>query len=87
MTTHRLTLYGTEGCHLCDEAEWLLHQTQGSTVALEKVDIAEQALLLERYGIRIPVLRDTVSGHELNWPFDASGILEFLSVCRPDPSP
>ncbi|MGB5062546.1 MAG: glutaredoxin family protein, partial [Candidatus Competibacter sp.] len=29
---------------------------------------------LERYGVRIPVLRRLDTGNELDWPFDAAGV-------------
>lgn len=46
--------------------------------AVTLTDIAGDAVLLERYGERIPVLREAVSGAELGWPFDAAVLLDFL---------
>jgi hypothetical protein len=77
----RLTLYGTDGCHLCEEAEFLLSQaiqTQHAEIPVEIVDIAGKCELEDRYGSRIPVLCDAVSGTELGWPFDAQQLGEFL---------
>ena len=34
---------------------------------------------VERYGLRIPVLRRCDTGNELNWPFDAEQVVAFLS--------
>ncbi len=31
-----------------------------------------------RYGLRVPVLRDTVGGAELEWPFDVEKLRAFL---------
>lgn len=70
-----LTLYGTTGCHLCDQAEVLLRQA-GAARALEwrYVDIALDEALVARYGTRIPVLR-AEDGRELGWPFSLLDIL------------
>ncbi|MCB1672485.1 MAG: glutaredoxin family protein [Gammaproteobacteria bacterium] len=74
-----LILYSTAGCHLCEEAELLLRQ-----LALElplqwqTIDIASDQVLVERYGIRIPVLCRADSGGELGWPFDGDRIREFI---------
>ncbi|MGX2040447.1 glutaredoxin family protein [Methylocaldum sp. MU1018] len=79
----RLILYGTHGCHLCEDAEILLSEairTQRPDISPESVDIAEKQALLDRYGIRIPVVRDPASGAELDWPFDAERLGEFLQT-------
>ena len=74
----RAILYGTLGCHLCDEAEALLAPLLTSVSAatgidceIECVDISEEDALLARYGERIPVLRRLSDDVELNWPVDA----------------
>ena len=59
-------LYMTVGCHLCEEAQHLLIGILGRPV--REVDIADDERLLERYGVRIPVLR-RADGTELDWPF------------------
>ena len=61
-------LYGTPGCHLCDDAERLLAHA-GAALRLDwtYIDIALDDELVERYGTRIPVL--IINTHELNWPF------------------
>lgn len=69
-------LYGTEYCHLCETAETLLHE---AGIAYTAVDIAEDDKLLDRYGVRIPVLRRTDTGTELGWPFDAAALSGFLA--------
>ncbi|MFT7287152.1 MAG: hypothetical protein ACI87W_001264 [Halieaceae bacterium] len=76
---HALTLYSTEGCHLCDEAESLLGTLQktGETQRWEVVDIANDDVLFKRYGWSIPVLRKS-DGTELAWPFDAATLSAFL---------
>ena len=65
-----LILYTTEACHLCKEAEQLLLQLSGSAdVIVEAIDISLDAELVSRYGIRIPVVKNKLSGHEIGWPF------------------
>ena len=75
-----LTLYHTEHCHLCEMAAELCSAVLNPdffTVTL--VDIANDDALIERYGIRIPVLRVDRDGRELGWPFDAELLIGFLS--------
>lgn len=70
-----LTLYGTPGCHLCDQAEALLRQAAAARpLAWRYVDIALDDALVARYGTRIPVLV-TGEGRELGWPFSLLDIL------------
>jgi hypothetical protein len=69
----KLLLYGTRSCHLCEQAGAMLHQ---AGVTAEYIDIAEDEALLERYGMRIPVLRRVDSGAELGWPFDEPALRE-----------
>jgi glutaredoxin len=70
-----LVLYGTEACHLCEEAAAILTQLG---LQAEHVDIVADEGLLERYGIRIPVLQRQDTAAELGWPFDAEAVLRFL---------
>jgi hypothetical protein len=42
------------------------------------VDIAEDAALVERYGLRIPVIGIADSAAELNWPFDPGQLMAFI---------
>ncbi|MFM2589922.1 glutaredoxin family protein [Vibrio sp. TBV020] len=68
-----ITLYSTEGCHLCEMAYQLTQQLNVSD-QVTIVDIAFDDELFSRYGVTIPVLN--YQGNELNWPFD----LEQLQV-------
>ena len=72
----KLLLYGTRSCHLCEQAEALLHAA-GATA--EYIDIAEDEALLERYGMRVPVVRRTDNGAELGWPFDVAALEQFIA--------
>jgi glutaredoxin len=78
-TPVKITLYTTLGCHLCELALHLLHQAQQAQdrdLQIIEVEIADDDELMERYGIRIPVLR--VADAELGWPFDDEGLGQFL---------
>lgn len=69
-------LYGTEGCHLCDDAERLLLL---ASVNFDAVDIINDQSAQQRYAIRIPVLMHRQSGSELGWPFDEPMLRIFLA--------
>lgn len=80
--TPELILYGTSACHLCEEASAiLLPITNASCITMLQVDIADEDELMTRYGLRIPVL--ACNGLELDWPFNAEQIVEFLR-CQKD---
>ena len=71
-----LILYGTKGCHLCDEAEVLLAQAQMAVAfQWQYIDIALDDNLVKKYGIRIPVL-EKETGQLLNWPFSLLDVVE-----------
>jgi hypothetical protein len=73
-------LYSTDHCHLCELAEVLLvTQLDAQLHTVDVVDIADDDLLLARYGIRIPVLINTGSKRELQWPFDEAALKLFVS--------
>jgi glutaredoxin len=72
-----IKLYGTTCCHLCEEAEAVLREVGIET---DYVDIADDDELLEKYGIRIPVLKREDTGAELGWPFDVAAIVRFLEL-------
>ncbi|WP_211225116.1 glutaredoxin family protein [Oceanobacter kriegii] len=82
------TLFGTEGCHLCDIAEQLILQSAGHFAEpVWQQDIAEDERLVENYGIHIPVLRHDACGSELSWPFNGAQLLEWLTQhqsCKED---
>lgn len=70
-----LILYQRDDCHLCDQALAVLAQARAPE--FDSVFIDDDEALEERYGTRVPVLRDTVSGAELEWPFDADRLREW----------
>ena len=75
----QLILYYQPDCHLCDEAESLLH-IAGLAEAYVKVDIETDLELLKRYGIYVPVLEREDNKQELFWPFDDAELVAFLET-------
>ena len=88
-----IILYTTAGCHLCELAKevlWpLLNEFQ---LRLIQIDIADSDLLIERYGMRIPVLATAIdaeansaakfnercNSEELGWPFTTMEARAFI---------
>lgn len=58
-------LYGTIGCHLCDDAQAMLEQA-GITFCY--VDVVEDDALLTEFGLHIPVFKTDLG--LLYWPFN-----------------
>ncbi|MBD9458599.1 glutaredoxin family protein [Pseudomonas sp. PDM05] len=71
-------LFGTLGCHLCENAESEIMPLVEHGLMVELVDIADSEALFESYGLRIPVLRRVDTGAELDWPFDSGQVVAFL---------
>lgn len=75
----KLYLYSTSACHLCEQAKEILWPLmEDYPLRLQEVDIADTDELLERYGVRIPVLKFAEDDCELGWPFDAAQLREFI---------
>ena len=75
-----LILYQRDDCHLCDQALALLARARAPE--FDSVFIDADDALEARYGARVPVLRDTASGAELDWPFDAGQVRRFTGAAR-----
>lgn len=73
-------LFGTLGCHLCEQAEEVLMPLVEHGLLVELMDIAERSDWVELYGLRIPVLRRVDNGSELDWPFEAEQVVSFLQA-------
>ncbi|MDP1698804.1 MAG: glutaredoxin family protein [Xanthomonadaceae bacterium] len=73
-----LILYQRDDCHLCDLA--LLELARAGVSDFNSVYIDGDAALEARYGLRVPVLCDPRSSHELDWPFDAAQVRGFLAA-------
>jgi len=78
MIENGFILYGSEGCHLCEDALSLCHQLP-MPIMLTIVDIVDEEDLVEHYGKYIPVMQRDLDGKELFWPFDLQQLIEFVS--------
>jgi hypothetical protein len=74
--SEELVLYGSLGCHLCEQAEELLVSLR---INFLKVEITDDEALMQAYGIHIPVLKQESSGKELFWPFDTEKVLNLFN--------
>ena len=73
-------LYSTPGCHLCELAKEIVAPLLNHyALFLEEIDIAESDDLIERYGVRIPVLKFPGCSDDLSWPFDAAQVQSFFN--------
>lgn len=70
-------LFGTEGCHLCEEASALVAE---AGIVFQMTEILDNQLWLEKYSLSIPVLRHIESGNELAWPFESEQLQAFLII-------
>lgn len=76
-------LYGTLGCHLCEEAQAIIIEEAGiSEESLLYVDIAEDISLCNQYEIKIPVLLHATTRKELLWPFSVDDVVVFKNRCN-----
>jgi hypothetical protein len=74
----RLTLFQRDDCPLCDEAYERL--VAAGVADFEPAWIDGDAALEARYGERVPVLRREGDGAELDWPFEAGALRDFLAA-------
>ena len=73
------TLFMTEHCALCEEVlDMLFAMPAMRGIALRTVDIALNDELVEKYGVRIPVLK--VGDAELGAPIDAETLQTWLHL-------
>ncbi|RZA07837.1 MAG: glutaredoxin family protein [Moraxellaceae bacterium] len=76
----KVYLYSTKGCHLCEEAKVILWPLLLQYSArLKEIDIADDDQMIERYGVRIPVLGAPDTDTELDWPFTSEQVDTFLT--------
>ena len=71
-----LTLYQRDDCHLCDLALEVLAIAR--VPDFQSVFIDDDESLEERYGHRVPVLRNNTTGVELDWPFDSEQLSQLI---------
>lgn len=69
-----LILYTTAGCHLCELADAILQNLASQyQLTIIPTEIGDDDDLVERYGIRIPVVQFT-DNTEIGWPFEQHDI-------------
>ena len=78
----RLLLLGTEGCHLCEDAQMLLNECK---ITAEYVDIALHEEWQTQFALLIPVLFHVESQRFLNWRFDSPALLSFIKSLKMNP--
>jgi hypothetical protein len=77
----QLVLYTTSHCHLCEQALTLLiNVKQQYAINWLTKEISEDDDLIEKYGIRIPVIQRVDNQSELNWPFSAEDIVMLIKA-------
>lgn len=70
-------LFGTDGCHLCEEAQHLLHE---NNIQFQLKDIMQDQEWQEKYALLIPVLVHSKTQQQLNWPFAGQQVREFCAA-------
>jgi len=74
-----IRLYTTAACHLCDKAKTIMWPVlERYDLSLEEIDIAESDLLIERYGIKIPVVACANADEDLGWPFTEEQLCRYI---------
>ncbi|WP_093168973.1 glutaredoxin family protein [Sinosporangium album] len=78
-TTHRITLLGKPGCHLCDDARAVVERVAGDLgVTWEERDITGSPELYEKYWEMIPVTLVDGVQHDY-WRVDEARLRAALS--------
>ncbi len=80
----KFNLYGSEGCHLCEQALGICLSVIDNS-NLSEVDIIDQERvsheslsLVELYGVHIPVLERLSDNKKLFWPFDVEQVKQLV---------
>jgi len=77
----QLVLYTTSHCHLCEQAEaMLIHLKSRYRINWLLQEISDDDGLIEKYGIRIPVIARIDNQAELNWPFTENDIVMLIEA-------
>ncbi len=76
----KVNFFTTLGCHLCDQALALLRniEASGFAIIINEIEIADDNELVEKYGIRIPVVLIDGFDNDLGWPFTEAELRNFL---------
>lgn len=77
---HSIVLYTKAGCHLCVEADALIHKVaERQPLSLQKVDIEDDPAMYERFKYTIPVV-EIDERVQLEWPFDEAMLRRTLEM-------
>ncbi len=76
-----LILYQRDDCALCDEALAVLAHAHAPD--FDSVFIDEDEALEARFGHRVPVLHESATQAELDWPFDSIRVNDWLAHLIP----
>ena len=77
----QLVLYTTSYCHLCEQAIALLTKLKEHyNIHWISIEISDDNDLIEKYGIRIPVIQRRDNQSELNWPFSEEDIVMLIKA-------
>ena len=76
-------LFGTDGCHLCEDAQRLAAE---AGLNVQVLDIMDRPEWQDRYGLRIPVLAHPDTYRALDWPFSLTELIEFVSDQAAEPT-
>ena len=75
-----LKLYSTTHCRLCEQAEALVKKMcLKNNVKFNVIEITDDAILLDLYELKIPVLKRLDANSEISWPFSAIDIEQLIS--------
>ncbi len=70
-----LIMYSRADCHLCDQVIIMMDRAR---IAWRPVNIDSNPALVQKYGVRVPVLQHPESGKELFFPFSDRDLFRFL---------
>lgn len=89
MITEEYILYGSDGCHLCEQAlaiclSVLTHEQLSEIDIVDQQSVAHEAKsLVELYSVHIPVLEKLgnplCENKKLFWPFTAEQVAELIA--------
>ena len=81
MVDEPLVLYTRADCHLCDQVMTMLNR---AGIGWRPVDIDRDPELVNRYGLRVPVLQRQDTREELFFPFGEEELRRFAPGAEGD---
>ena len=78
-----ITMYGTEHCHLCEQAHEIVQQvSKHFPCQIKRIDITLDDKLFQEYATSIPVIHIQEFNQILNWPFSMADVIQAISKHR-----